>query len=127
MRIDHPVVLLHPDRAQRGDGRQLAQPARCARGMHRLQQAVAVPAVLPGQLAAGGLAGGQPQIIDPLPVDLLPGAVNDPGQPVRGCGGQRLQRRPHALPGQLQPVQAADRRQHVRGIGALPATSPNGN
>ena len=118
--IDQPVVLLHPDRPQRLDCGQLPQRARRARGAHRLQQVVAVPAVLFREVAAGGLAGGQAQVIDPLPVDLLPGAVDHAGQPARGRGGQRLQRRPHALPGQLQPVQAADRRQDVRGIGALP-------
>jgi hypothetical protein len=118
--IDHPVVLLHPDHPQRLDGGQLAQPARRARGTHRLQQVVAVPAVLPGELGAGALASGQAQVVDPLPVDLLPGGVDDAGQPVGDGGGQGLQRRPHGLPGQFQPVQAADRRQHVRGVGPLP-------
>src|ERR1019366_4568176 len=85
--ISAAVVLLHPDHPQSPDCGQFAQPARRARGAHGLQQVVAVPAVLLGELAAGGLAGGQAQGIDPLPVDLLPGGVDDACQPVRGSGG----------------------------------------
>ena len=67
-----------------------------------------------------GRAFGQMQVIDPRAVHLLPGRADHPGQPARRRGGQRLQRRPQRLPGQLQPVQLADRAQHVSGLGALP-------
>jgi hypothetical protein len=59
-------------------------------------------------------------LINPLAVHLLPGGVDDRGQPIRDGNRQCLQRRPDGLPGQLQPVQAADTPQHVRGVGALP-------
>jgi hypothetical protein len=119
------VKLLDPDPAQRLHRGQPGQPARRPRGMHLAQQVVAVAAVLHGQVRAGGLAGRQPQFSDLLPVNLLPGRVDHPGQPVRRGGGQRLQRRPHALPGQLQPVHLPDPAQHVGGIGPLPHPRPH--
>ena len=99
-----------------------ASPGRPARAP--APAASTVPAVLHRQLLAGRLALRQAQVIDPLPVHLLPGRVDHPGQPARRRGGQRLQRRPHRLPGQLQPVQVPDPGQHMRGIGALPPPAP---
>jgi hypothetical protein len=113
------VKLLDPDQPQRLHRGQPGQPARRSRGVHLAQQVIAVAAVLHGQLRTGRLAGGQPQVSDLLPVDLLPGRVDHAGQPARRRGGQRLQRRPDRLPGQLQPVHLADPAQHVRGIGPL--------
>ena len=89
------------------------------------QQVVAVPAVPRGQVRAPGLAVRQPEGIDPLPVDLLPGRVDHAGQPARRGGGQRLQRRPDRLPGQLQPVQVPDPPQHMSGVGPLPHPGPD--
>ena len=118
---DLPAELLDPDPAQRLDGGQLPQPRRRARPVHLLQQVVAVGAVPHHQRLPAGLALRQVQVIDPRAVDLLPGLIDRPGQPVRHRDRQRLQRRPQRLPGQLQPVQLTDRAQHVSGIGALPA------
>ena len=115
-----PVELLDQDQPQRLHRGQLPRHGRGGRGIGLLQQVIAVPGVLRRQFRAGRLALRQPQIGDPLPVDPLPGRVRDRRQPARRGGGQRLQRRPHRLPGQLQPVQLPDPGQHVRGIGPLP-------
>jgi hypothetical protein len=118
--IDDPVVLLNPDPAQRLDRGQLPQPWRRTRGVHRPQQPVAVAAIGHGQRGALGLALGQVQVIDPAPVHPHPRVADHGGQPGRSHGSERLQRRPDAFPGQLQPVEAAQTPQHVGGVGALP-------
>ncbi|HEV2256570.1 MAG TPA: hypothetical protein VGS06_25795, partial [Streptosporangiaceae bacterium] len=122
---DLPAELLDPDPPQRLHGGQLPQPRRRARPVHLIQQEVAVRAVPDHQVLPPGPARGQVQVIDPRAVHLLPGPVDHPGQPARRRDRQRLQRRPQALPGQLQPVQHPDRAQHVGGIGALPAAGPH--
>jgi len=86
------VKLLDPDPAQRLDRGQAGQPARRILVVDLPQQVVAVPAVPHGQVRSPGLAVRQPEPIDPLPVDLLPGRVDHPGQPARRRGGQRLRR-----------------------------------
>ena len=119
------VKLLDPDQPQCPHRGQPGQPARRARRMDLAQQVVAVAAVLHRQFRAGRLAGGQPDIGDLLPVDLLPGGIDHAGQPVRRGGRQRLQRRPDGLPGQLQPVHLPDPAEHVGGIGPLPHPRPD--
>ena len=117
---DGPGVVLHQHPAQHVHGRQLAQPGWRRAVIDRLQQRVPVPGVGDRQLIAlrlgrrrmpGGhrraVAAGEVAHADPL------------SQPVRMCHCQRLQHRPHALAGQLQPAQRRDRRDHVGGIGAL--------
>ena len=59
------------------------------------------------------------------PVRLLPGHIDDTGQPARRRGGQRLQRSPDTLPGQLEPVQVPDPAQDMSGIGPLPHPRPD--
>src|SRR6266704_1513991 len=92
--------LLDPDPAQRLHRGQVPQPARRILVAGLPQQVVAVLAVPHRQVRALGLAVRQPEVIDPLPVDLLPGRADHPGQPARRRGRQRLQRRPDTLPGQ---------------------------
>ena len=118
------VKLLDPDPAQRLHRGQAGQPARRARVVDLPQQVVTVPAISHGQVRALGLAVRQPERIDPLPVHLLPGRVDDTGQPARRRGRQRLQRRPDRLPGQLHPVQVPAPAQDVSGIGPLPHPRP---
>src|SRR5690242_6709507 len=65
--------LLDPDPAQRLHRGQVAQPDRRGLVVDLPQQQVAVPAVAHGQVGALGRASWQPEVIDPLPVDLLPG------------------------------------------------------
>ncbi len=120
VRTDLAVVLLHPDRPQCLHRGQLAQPRRRAGRADRVQQPVPVLAVPHGQRVPGGLGRGQPQLLDPLPVHPLPRLVDHGGQPVRRGRRERLQNRPHRLPGQLQPVQHPDPPDHVRRVGALP-------
>ena len=116
---DGAGVVLQQHPAQHVHRRQLAQPAR-ARVIDRSQQRVPVASVGDRQLLPPGLrlrrppgghrrgvAAGEIGHADPL------------GHPVRVRGRQRLQRSPHRLPGQLQPVQRRHRRHHVRGVGAL--------
>jgi hypothetical protein len=116
------VVLLHPDPPQHLHRGQVPQPCWRPGRVHRLQQQVPIPPVLDGQFLAGSLAGRQPDLIDPLPVYLLPGRIDHRRQPVRRRGRQRLQHRPHTFPGQLQPVQVPDPPQHMGGIRALRAS-----
>ena len=117
---DGPGVVLHQHPAQHVHRGQLAQPARRGGVIDRLQQRVPVAGVGDGQLVLlrlgrrgppgghrGAVAAGEIGHADPL------------RHPVRVRGRQRLQRRPHALPGQLQPVQRRHRRDHVGGVGAL--------
>ena len=119
---DDAGVVLHQHPAQHVHRRDLPQPARGGAVINRLQQRVPVPGVGDRQLIApglgsrrppgghrGGVAAGEIGHADPL------------GHPARVRGRQRLQRRAHALPGQLQPVQRRHRGDHVGGIGALPA------
>ncbi len=119
--VDDPVVLLYPDPAQGLDRGQLSQPCRRAGGVDRLQQTVAVAAVGQRQRGAFGVALRQVQVVDAASVHPCPLFVDHTGQPGRRGGGQRLQRRADALPGQFQPVEAAQPAQHVGGVGALPA------
>ena len=98
---------------------QVPQPPRGASRPGRLQQVVAVGAVLAGQVLAFRLARGQPPPVDPLPVNLLPGRADHPGQPPRRRRGQGLQRGPDRFPGQLQPVQVPDPAQRMRRISPL--------
>ncbi len=84
------------------------------------QQRVPVPGISDGQLVllrlrGRGPPGGHRRAVAAAPVrhaDPLP-------HPVRVRRRQGLHRGPHALPGQLQPVQRRHRRDHVRGIRAL--------
>ena len=123
---DGPRVILHQHPAQHLDRRDLAQPGRRGAVIDRLQQRVPVAGVGDGQLIAlglgrrgppgghrGAVAAGEIGHADPL------------GHPVRVRGRQRLQRGPHALPGQLQPVQRRHRRDDMGGIGALLAACPD--
>jgi hypothetical protein len=112
-------VLLDPDLAQHLHRGQVPQPPRGAWRPGRLQQVVAVGAVLAGQVLAFRLARGQPPPVDPLPVNLLPGRADHPGQPPRRRRGQGLQRGPDRFPGQLQPVQVPDPAQRMRRISPL--------
>ena len=116
-------VVLHQDGPQHLHGGQLTQPGRCAGRGHGPQQPHRVGAVDRGQLGTLGLRGRQPPGINPGTVAPAPvGHVNSVGQPARCRYGQRFQAGPHTLPGQLQPVEVPDRRDHVRGVGTLLTT-----
>ena len=117
---DGPGVVLQQHPAQHVHRGQLAQPAWRGAVIDRFQQRVPVPGAGDRQLIAPGLGcrrapgghrgavpAGEVSHADPL---LQPGRMRR---------RQRLQRGPHGLAGQLQPVQRRHRRDHVGGIGAL--------
>ena len=123
---DGAGVVLQQHPAQHVHRGQLAQPGRGGAVIDRLQQRVPVAGVGDRQLIAPGLgdrgppgghrgavAAGEIGHADPLL------------HPVRVRGRQRLQRGPHAFPGQFQPVQRRHRRDDVRGVGALLAARPD--
>ena len=117
---DGPGVVLQQHPAQDVHRRQLAQPRRRGGVVDRFQQRVPVAGAGDGQLIAPGLGLRGPPRRHRSAVAAVPVRHADPlRQPVRVRGGQRLQRRAHALASQLQPVQRRHRRDHVRGIGAL--------
>ena len=107
----HPAQDLH-----RGG---LPQPGRGPLVVNGLQQREPVTAVGDGQFLPLLLRQRGPPAGDRGAVAAGPAGVQHARGPARVRRGQRLQRRPHALPGQLQPVQRRDRRAHVRGVGPL--------
>jgi hypothetical protein len=117
---DGPGVVLQQYPAQHVCRRELTQPGRRRAVIDRLQQRVAVAGISDGQLIAPGLAGRGPPggHRGAVPAGGI-GHADPLLQPVRVRGGQRLQRGPHALPGQLQPVQRSYRGDHVGGVGTL--------
>lgn len=112
--------LLHPHRAQDGDGRHLLQPSWRRRREDGFEQAVSVSGDLPGEGAPLLLVGGQSVGVDPRPVAFLPRRVHRPAQPIRRGRGECFQHRPQRLADELQAVEAADRGQHVCRVRALP-------
>jgi hypothetical protein len=67
------------------------------------------------------LAGRQAFVLDPATVPLGPDRRALGAQPVGGSDGERVERVAHRLADHLEPVERADLREHVRGVGALPA------
>ena len=117
---DGAGVVLHQHPAQHVHRGQLAQPGRGRRSVDGFQQRVPVPGISDGQLVLPRLRGRRPPRRQRGAVAAGPVRHADPlRQPARMRRRQRLHRGPHALPGQLQPVQRRHRRDHVRGIGAL--------
>ena len=126
VRGDDARVVLHQHPAQHVHRRDLPQPARGGAVVDRLQQRVPVPGVSDRQLAAPRLGGRRPPGGHRRAVAAGEIGHADPlGHPARVRGCQRLQRGPHTFPGQLQPVQRRHRGDHMGGIGALLAASPD--
>ena len=65
---------------------------------------------------------GQPHVLDPAIVAIVPVRGRDDAQPVRCHRGDRVQRRAQGLGEQFDPVELAHRREHVRAVRALPPT-----
>ncbi len=120
VRTDLAVVLLHPDRPQCLHRGQLAQPRRRA---GRADRAGSRYPSWPYRTASASRAAsdaGSRNCPVRCPCTRCHDCVDHGGQPVQRGRRERLQNRPHRLPGQLQPVQHPDPPDHVRRVGALP-------
>ena len=115
-------VVLHEHHPQHLDLMQPRQEGQvgitAGRGVHRFEQRVPIAPVGQCQLGFPRLAGRHPPGVDPGRVPPAPRVVQQLRHHPRRGHRQLLQAGPHRLPGQLQPVQVADRGDHVGGIGA---------
>src|SRR3954447_19959762 len=90
---------------------------RCRQGF---QEAEAVLSDLAGVSFPFCLALWQPCVLDPAAIALVPSRGGQGTQPVRSNGRDRIEGRPQRLGDKLQPIEGANSRQHMRGVGPLP-------
>src|SRR4051812_41921946 len=62
----------------------------------------------------------QPRVLDPAAIALVPSRGGKGAQPVRSNGGRGIEGRPQRLGDKLKPIEGANGRQHMRGVGSLP-------
>src|SRR3954469_6966354 len=62
----------------------------------------------------------QPCVLDPAAIALVPSRGGQGTQPVRSNGRSRVEGRPQRLGDKLKPIEGANGRQHMRGVGPLP-------
>src|SRR4051794_35289678 len=89
---------------------------RCRQGV---QKAKAVLSDLAGVSFPFCLALRQPCVLDPAAIALVPSRGGKGAQPVRSNGSRGIQGRPQRLGDKLQPIEGANGRQHMRGVGPL--------
>src|SRR3954466_6071708 len=90
---------------------------RCRQGF---QEAEAVLSDLAGVSFPFCLALRQPCVLDPAAIALVPSRGGKGAQPVRSNGSRGIEGRPQRLGDKLQPIEGANGRQHMRGVGPLP-------
>src|SRR4051812_3683780 len=90
---------------------------RCRQGF---QEAEAVLSDLAGVSFPFCLALRQPCVLDPAAIALVPSRGGQGTQPVRSNGRGRVEGRSQRLGDKLQPIEGANSRQHMRGVGPLP-------
>src|SRR5215212_5366143 len=90
---------------------------RCRQG---LQEAEAVLSDLAGVSFPFCLALRQPCVLDPAAIALVPSRGGQGAQPIRSNSRGRIEGRPQRLGDKLQPIEGANSRQHMRGVGSLP-------
>ena len=120
------IELLHPDPPQDPHGRDAAQPHRCVRVSHGGEQ---VMAILADGLSQGGALGlGARQALGTERAVLVahnPAWFGVDLEPVRRGSGQSFQGKAHRFRDAGQAVETAYGSEHVRGVGALPASRPH--
>src|SRR4051794_4595209 len=89
---------------------------RCRQGV---QKAKAVLSDLAGVSFPLHLALRQPCVLDPAAIALVPSRGGQGTQPVRSNGRRGIEGRPQRLGDKLQPIEGANSRQHMRGVGPL--------
>src|SRR4051812_36520222 len=89
---------------------------RCRQGF---QEAEAVLSDLAGVSFPFCLALRQPCVLDPAAIALVPSRGGQGTQPVRSNSRGRIEGRPQRLGDKLQPIEGANSRQHMRGVGPL--------
>ncbi len=115
-------VVLDPHPPQRLHRRHLPQPGWGLVGGDRREQGHAVGTDEFGELSPRLLALREPVFVAAALVPLRPLGVGSIAHPIGRGHGQVVERVPQRFPRQFQPVEGADGGQHVRGVGALPAT-----
>src|SRR3954449_9279909 len=90
---------------------------RCRQGV---QKAKAVLSDLAGVSFPLHLALRQPCVLDPAAIALVPSRGGQGTQPIRSNGRGRVEGRSQRLGDKLQPIEGANGRQHMRGVGSLP-------
>src|SRR5215203_6606404 len=90
---------------------------RCRQGV---QEAEAVLSDLAGVSSPLCLALRQPCVLDPAAIALVPSRGGQGSQPIRSNGSRGIEGRPQRLDDKLQPIEGANGRQHMRGVGPLP-------
>src|SRR3954467_9669870 len=89
---------------------------RCRQGV---QKAKAVLSDLAGVSFPLHLALRQPCVLDPAAIALVPSRGGKGAQPVGSNGRRGIEARPQRLGDKLQPIEGANGRQHMRGVGPL--------
>src|SRR4051794_7946814 len=90
---------------------------RCRQGV---QKAKAVLSDLAGVSFPLSRALRQPCVLDPAAIALVPSRGGQGTQPLRSNGRRGIEGRPQRLGDKLQPIERANSRQHMRGVGPLP-------
>src|SRR5215204_76483 len=90
---------------------------RCRQGF---QEAEAVLSDLAGISFPLCRALRQPCVLDPAAIALVPSRGGKGSQPVRSNGRGRVEGRSQRLGDKLQPIEGANGRQHMCGVGSLP-------
>src|SRR5215211_9166484 len=90
---------------------------RCRQGV---QEAEAVLSDLAGVSFPLRRALRQPCVLDPAAIALVPSRGGQGAQPIRSNGSRGIEGRPQRLGDKLQPIERANGRQHMRGVGPLP-------
>src|SRR4051794_25006310 len=110
-----------PDLPQHRDLGQRPRAFGRSRPVEPVEQGEPVLAHRPRVGLALGRAPRQAAVLDPAGVGLVPRLRDHTAEPVRGDGGELVERGAQGLADQLQPVEDADGGQNVGGVGALPA------
>src|SRR3954467_3400315 len=90
---------------------------RCRQGV---QKAKTVLSDLAGVSFPLSRALRQPCVLDPAAIALVPSRGGQGTQPLRSNGRRGIEGRPQRLGDKLQPIERANSRQHMRGVGPLP-------
>src|SRR3954452_18001150 len=90
---------------------------RCRQGV---QKAKAVLSDLADISFPLHLALRQPCVLDPAAIALVTSREGQGTQPIRSNGRGLVEGRSHRLGDKLQPIEGANGRQHMRGVGSLP-------
>src|SRR3954451_13403661 len=62
----------------------------------------------------------QPRVLDPAAIALVPSRGGQGSQPIRSHGSRGIEGRPQRLGDKLKPIERANGRQHMSGVGPLP-------